>query len=379
MIDPEEEELRSSSRPSFEKASAPARFFSSKPRQAGRASRSRQSFARSSIAPCAPPRARSRCRDVAPRARREKREAARARPPRPTRLRLFVELPEAAPSRHTEPRPRGPRRARAHGRQARPRRVRRRRRVSTGPSQDPTSRRPARARGDMINLSLDPEGGSPASPKIERRAGALASSGIGGGGGGGGGSPTSGATPGVGGGFPSPPVLRGVVLKLRELQPEMVLSPRTVQARATAPGGLEYARKHAPDVAERIVGDAVHLEGSTADGGSRRRSSSELHAERTESSQAPRPAPGAKSRSAGRKGVTRKVSRVRIGAAGEEAKPAKRDPNSQQQPSLHFAKDFRSRRFSVSHERPRLEKQQRVVMRGYALPCSQMLFSCLIT
>ena len=123
---------------------------------------------------------------------------------------------------------------------------------------------------------LDPEGGSPARPeRIERRAGALASSGIGGGGGGCGGSPTSGATPGVGGGYPlTQPVLRGVVLKLRELQPETVLVAAHGKGKSDGKFALlEYARKHAPDVAERIVGEAVHLEGER---GGRRLSEAQL-------------------------------------------------------------------------------------------------------
>ena len=125
-------------------------------------------------------------------------------------------------------------------------------------------------------LHLDPDGGSPARPeRIERRAGALASSGIGGGGGGCGGSPTSGATPGVGGGYPlTQPVLRGVVLKLRELQPETVLVAAHGKGKSDGKFALlEYARKHAPDVAERIVGEAVHLEGER---GGRRLSEAQL-------------------------------------------------------------------------------------------------------
>jgi len=123
---------------------------------------------------------------------------------------------------------------------------------------------------------VDPDGGSPARPeRIERRAGALASSGIGGGGGGGGGSPTSGATPGVGGGYPlTQPVLRGVVLKLRELRPETVLVAAHGKGKSDGKFALlEYARKHAPDVAERIVGEAVHLEGER---GGRRLSEAQL-------------------------------------------------------------------------------------------------------
>ena len=163
---------------------------------------------------------------------------------------------------------------------------------------------------------LDPEGGSPARPeRIERRAGALASSGIGGGGGGGGGgSPTSGATPGVGGGFPlTEPVLRGIVLALRELRPESVLVAAHGKGKSDgARALLEYARKHAPDVAERVVGEAVHLEGER--GGRRLSEAQLLRAARRAYRLLLKPRVPLQARKVGkargRKGVTRKVSRV---------------------------------------------------------------------
>ena len=163
---------------------------------------------------------------------------------------------------------------------------------------------------------VDPAGGFPAKPaKIERRAGALASSGIGGGGGGGGGggSPTSGATPGVGGGFPlTHSVLRGVVLKLRELRPETVMIAAHGTGKSDgAKALLEYARKHAPDVAERVVGDAVHLEGEH--GGRRLSEAQLLRAARRVYRVLLKPRVPLQARKVGargRKGVTRKVSRV---------------------------------------------------------------------
>ncbi len=163
---------------------------------------------------------------------------------------------------------------------------------------------------------VDPEGGFPAKPKkFERRAGALASSGIGGGGGGGGGgSPTSGATPGVGGGFPlTEPVLRGIVLALRELRPESVLVAAHGKGKSDgARALLEYARKHAPDVAERIVGEAVHLEGER--GGRRLSEAQLLRAARRAYRLLLKPRVPLQARKVGHakahKGGTRKVSRV---------------------------------------------------------------------
>lgn len=159
---------------------------------------------------------------------------------------------------------------------------------------------------------VDPDGGSPARPeRIERRAGALASSGIGGGGGGGGGSPTSGATPGVGGGYPlTQPVLRGVVLKLRELRPKTILVAAHGKGKSDGKKALlEYARKHAPDVAERVVGEAVHLEGER--GGRRLSEAQLLRAARRAYRLLLKPRVPLQARKVrGRKGGTRKVSRV---------------------------------------------------------------------
>ena len=175
------------------------------------------------------------------------------------------------------------------------------------------------------------------------------------------------------GGFPSPPILRGVVLKLRELQPEMVLSPRTVW-RATAPGAPRVRaqaragrrRAHRRRGAPRGAADAA-LGGAAPPSCTR--------AQRALLARVP---PGAKSRSAGRKGVTKGELREGVARAGEEAAGETRSKQPTANPRL-LCERFCDRDAFRSHERPRLEKQQRVVMRGYALPCSQMLFSCLIT
>ena len=77
---------------------------------------------------------------------------------------------------------------------------------------------------------------------------------------------------------------------------------------------LEYARKHAPDVAERVVGDAVHLEGEH--GGRRLSEAQLLRAARRAYRLLLKPRVPLQARKVGhakargRKGGTRKVSRV---------------------------------------------------------------------
>ena len=101
-------------------------------------------------------------------------------------------------------------------------------------------------------------------------------------------------------------------MKLRELRPETVMIAAHGTGKSDgAKALLEYARKHAPDVAERVVGDAVHLEGEH---GGRRLSEAQLLRAARRAYRVllkPRvPLQARKVGARGRKGVTRKVSRV---------------------------------------------------------------------
>ena len=107
VIDPEEEELRSSSRPSFEKARPMDFFLPTTTSWPG--FRSRRPTRARAFAPCAPPRARP-AGAWPPAGAPQKRASSRARaPPRPTRLRLLRRASKKSrPSGTPEPRPRGP-------------------------------------------------------------------------------------------------------------------------------------------------------------------------------------------------------------------------------------------------------------------------------
>jgi hypothetical protein len=100
------------------------------------------------------------------------------------------------------------------------------------------------------------------------------------------------------------------VLKLRELRPKTILVAAHGKGKSDGKKALlEYARKHAPDVAERVVGEAVHLEGER--GGRRLSEAQLLRAARRAYRLLLKPRVPLQARKVqGRKGGTRKVSRV---------------------------------------------------------------------
>ena len=84
----------------------------------------------------------------------------------------------------------------------------------------------------------------------------------GGGGGGGDRGHSSGRTPGVGGGFPlTDAVLRGVVRGLRDARPEAVLVAARGKGKSDGARALMlHARRHAPDVADKVLHPVINLD-----------------------------------------------------------------------------------------------------------------------